>query len=235
GPSRRVSSAAGGGSRGQARSPAAPAGAGGRPSSWFSRTRPRASSCCPAGHYKASAVGRQRLRFRGLALGAQMGLADVLPQRITIEGSGDGPDADVVSYLRKVLDQDVVVSLRIGSPRANRKPVLELLSPDGGVLGFAKVGITGLTRELVRAEANALGVLEAAGLTRLEVPRLLHHGQWREHEVLVQAPLRGSGRAVSPAALTSAMAELATAAGVTIKMVGRSDYWHGLRSRLEAC
>jgi Phosphotransferase enzyme family len=197
--------------------------------------RPRRAAAAALRHYKASAVGRQRLRFRGLALGAQMGLADVLPQRITIEGSGDGPDADVVSYLRKVLDQDVVVSLRIGSPRANRKPVLELLSPDGGVLGFAKVGITGLTRELVRAEANALGVLEAAGLTRLEVPRLLHHGQWREHEVLVQAPLRGSGRAVSPAALTSAMAELATAAGVTIKMVGRSDYWHGLRSRLEAC
>ena len=197
--------------------------------------RPRRAAAAALRHYKASAVGRQRLRFRGLALGAQMGLADVLPQRITITGSGEGPDADVVSYLRKVLDQDVVVSLRIGSPRANRKPVLELLNPDGGVLGFAKVGITGLTRELVRAEADALGVLEAAALTRLEAPRLLHHGQWREHEVLVQAPLRGSGRAVTPAALMSAMAELATAAGVTIEPVGQSGYWRGLRSRLEAC
>ena len=197
--------------------------------------RPRRAAAAALRHYKASAVGRQRLRFRGLALGAQMGLADVLPQRITIAGPGEGPDADVVSYLRKVLDQDVVVSLRIGSPRANRKPVLELLGPDGEVLGFAKVGITGLTRELVRAEAAALGVLEAAALTRLEVPRLLHHGQWREHEVLVQAPLRGSGRAVNPVALTSAMAELATVAGVTVEPVGRSGYWHGLRSRLEAC
>ncbi len=197
--------------------------------------RPRRAAAAALRHYKASAVGRQRLRFRGLALGAQMGLADVLPQRITIGGSGEGPDADVVSYLRKVLDQDLVVSLRIGSPRANRKPVLELLGPDGGVLGFAKVGITGLTRELVRAEAAALGVLEAAALTRLEAPRLLHHGQWRDHEVLVQAPLRGSGRAVTPVALTSAMAELATVAGVTIEPVGRSGYWHGLRSRLEAC
>jgi Phosphotransferase enzyme family len=197
--------------------------------------RPRRAAAAALRHYKASAVGRQRLRFRGLALGAQMGLADVLPQRVTIEGAGEGPDADVVSYLRKVLDQDLVVSLRIGSPRANRKPVLELLSPDGGVLGFAKVGITGLTRELVRAEADALGVVETAGLTRLEAPRLLHHGQWREHEVLVQAPLRGSGRTVTPAALTSAMAELATAAGVTIGPVGQSGYWRGLRSRLEAC
>jgi hypothetical protein len=197
--------------------------------------RPRRAAAAALRHYKASAVGRQRLRFRGLALGAQVGLADLLPQRVTIAGSGEGPDADVLSYLRKILDQDVVVSLRIGSPRANRKPVLELLSPDGGVLGFAKVGITDLTRELVRAEASALGVLEAAGLTRLEAPRLLHHGQWREHEVLVQAPLTGSGRAVTPAALTSAMAELATAAGVTIEPVGQSGYWRGLRSRLETC
>ena len=55
----------------------------------------------------------------------------------------------------------MVVSLRIGPPRANRKPVLELLSPGGEVLGFAKVGVTGLTRELVRAEAAALDVLGA--------------------------------------------------------------------------
>lgn len=197
--------------------------------------RPRRATAAALRHYKASAVGRQRLRFRGLALGAQMGLADVLPQRITIGQPGDEPNADVVSYLRKVLDQELIVSLRIGPPRANRKPVLELLSPHGRLLGFAKVGITGLTRELVRAEAAALGVLETAGLTRLEVPRLLHHGHWQDHEVLVQAPLTGSGRAATPAALTSAMAELATTAGVTIEPVGQSRYWRGLRSRLEAC
>jgi Phosphotransferase enzyme family len=197
--------------------------------------RPRRAAAAALRHYKASAVGRRRLAFRGLALAAHLGLADVLPERIAVGPAGDEPDANVVAYLRKVLDRDVVVSLRIGPPRANRKPVLELLSPGGEVVGFAKVGITGLTRELVRAEAAALDVLAGAGLTRLEVPRLLHHGQWREHEVLVQAPLSGSGRTVSKPMLTSAMAELATARGVTIQPVGSSSYWRGLRSRLEAC
>jgi hypothetical protein len=140
-----------------------------------------------------------------------------------------------VAYLRKVLDRDLVVSLRVGPPRANRKPVLELLSPGGEMLGFAKVGVTSLTRELVRVEATALDVLGAAGLTRLEAPLLLHHGQWKEHEVLVQTPLSGSGRAVSRAMLTSAMAELATAGGVTTQVVGQSGYWRTLRARLEAC
>ena len=46
--------------------------------------RPRRAAAAALRHYKASAVGRQRLRFRGLALGAQLGLADMLPQRITI-------------------------------------------------------------------------------------------------------------------------------------------------------
>jgi hypothetical protein len=197
--------------------------------------RPRRATAAALRHYKASAVGGRRLAFRGLAAAAQLGLGDVLPHRITVGPTGDGPEADVVAYLRKVLDRDLVVSLRVGPPRANRKPVLELLSPSGEMLGFAKVGITSLTRELVRVEAAALDVLGAAGLTRLQVPRLLHHGQWRDHEVLVQTPLSGSGRTVSRAMLTSAMAELATTAGVTAQVVGQSGYWRTLRSRLEAC
>ena len=197
--------------------------------------RPRRATAAALRHYKASAVGGRRLAFRGLAAAAQLGLGDVLPHRITVGPTGDGPEADIVAYLRKVLDQDLVVSLRVGPPRANRKPVLELLSPSGEMLGFAKVGITSLTGELVRAEAAALDVLRAAGLTRLQVPRLLHHGQWREHEVLVQTPLSGSGRPVSRAMLTSAMAEVATTAGVTTQVVGQSGYWRTLRSRLEAC
>lgn len=197
--------------------------------------RPRRAAAAALRHYKASAAGSQRFLLRSMAVAARAGLADVLPHRITVESAGDGPDADVVSYLRKVLDCDVVVSLRIGPPRANRKPVLELLSPHGEALGFAKVGVTDLTRELVRAEAAALDVLGAASLGRLEVPRLLHHGQWRDHEVLVQAPLSGSGRVGSQAELTAAMAEVAAVQSVVTLPVSRSDYWRGLRSRLEAC
>ena len=197
--------------------------------------RPRQAAAAALRNYKASAVGSRRFLLRSMALAARVGLADALPHRITVESAGNGPDADVVSYLRKVLDCDVVVSLRIGPPRANRKPVLELLSPRGEALGFAKVGVTGLTRELVRAEAAALDVLGAATLGRLEVPRLLHHGQWRDHEVLVQAPLSGSGRAGSAAELTAAMAEVAAVQGVVTLPVSRSAYWRRLRSRLEAC
>jgi len=197
--------------------------------------RPRRAAAAALRNYKASAAGPQRFLLRSLALAARAGLADALPHRITVRSTSDGPEADVVSYLQKVLGCDVVASLRIGPPRANRKPVLELLSPRGAVLGFAKVGVTDLTRELIRAEAAALAALGGAGLGRLEVPRLLHHGQWRDHEVLVQAPLSGSGRTGSPAELTAAMAEVAAVQGVVTLQVSRSDYWRRLRSRLAAC
>ena len=72
------------------------------------------------------------LLFRGLALAARAGLADLLPHRIAIEAAGTGPDTDVAAYLNAALGQDVVVSLRIGAARANRKPVLQLLAPVAG-------------------------------------------------------------------------------------------------------
>ena len=151
--------------------------------------------------------------FRGLALAARAGLADTLPGRIVIVNAGTGPDSDVAAYLNAALGRDVLVSLRIGPPRANRKPVLQLLAADGGLAGFAKIGVTELTRDLVRAEAAALALLGAARLDHLAVPRLIHHGQWRGHEVLVQAGLSGSGPAANWAQLSAAMAELAGVAG----------------------
>jgi phosphotransferase family enzyme len=197
--------------------------------------RPRRAAAAALRHYKASAAGTRRLVFRALGLAARAGLADVLPDRVTIGTVRPGPEADVVSYLREALGQDLVVSLRISAPRANRKPVLQLLSPRGEILGFAKVGVTDLTGGLVRAEAAALRRLAAAPLARVAVPRLLHHGQWRGHEVLVQAPLSGSGRPGRQAGLTSAMAEVAAVAGLTTQTLGGSGYGRGLRARLEAC
>jgi hypothetical protein len=197
--------------------------------------RPRRAAAAAVRHYKASAGGSRRLMFRGLALAARAGLADTLPQRIAIEAAGTGPDADVAAYLNAVLGRDVVVSLRIGPARANRKPVLQLLSADGGLVGFAKVGVTDLTRDLVRAEAAALALLGTVRLQRLAVPPLLHHGEWRGHEVLVQGGLSGSGPATSWAQLSGAMAELAGVRATTSLPAGQSPYWLGLRSRLADC
>lgn len=197
--------------------------------------RPRRAAAAALRHYKASAAAPRRLAFHGLALAAQAGLADILPHRISIEAGQGAADADISGYLAGVLHQEVIISLRIGPPRANRKPVLELLTADGKLLGFAKVGVNALTRELVRAEAAALAALGAARLVRLVTPRLIHHGQWQGHEVLVQGALSGTAPPRKWTGMSQAMAELAAVQGVTRLPADQSPYWRDLRHRLASC
>ena len=74
----------------------------------------------------------RRLLFRGLALAARAGLADLLPHRIAIEAAGTGPDTDVAAYLNAALGLDVVVSLRIGRARATASRSCSSCPPTAG-------------------------------------------------------------------------------------------------------
>jgi hypothetical protein len=196
--------------------------------------RPRRAAAAALRAYKASASAADRLRFGVTALAAAAGLAEVLPDRIRITQAPGAltPSTDIVAYLRAVLEPDTLVALHVGGPRANRKPVLQAITPRGDLMGFVKVSVNPLTADLVRAEAAALNLLGGLPLSHLRPPRLLHHGQWRSHEVLVQEAFPAARPAGSVADLTAAMTELAHACGVSRLTVAQSPYWLGLRSRL---
>jgi len=194
--------------------------------------RPRRVAAAALRNYKASATTRDRRKLDTLALAARFGLADVLPHRVRIERGTAGDD--LAGYLSDALGHDIVLCLHIGPPRANRKPVLQALGPDGVVAGFVKVGVDPLTRDLVRAEAAALAFLANAPLSKVRAPRLLWHGQWRGHEVLVQQAFPRGQRARELAELTGAMAELAAVRGMTVMPVATSPYWRNLQPRLRA-
>lgn len=134
----------------------------------------------------ASPAARRRREVLAAAFRAGVGeriCRDRLPEVSTV----DGPALD--EHLGEVLGQPVLLGVHIGPPRANRKPVLVLLDDRGTVLGFAKLGVNELTRELVDAEAAALGELAKADLGPVTVPVVRHHGTWGEHTLLVQAAL----------------------------------------------
>jgi hypothetical protein len=200
--------------------------------------RPRRATAGALRAYKASATPRNRSQLYAFSLAARTGLAEVLPERIRIEPAtpagpaGVGP-ADLIGYLRQALGEDILVSLYVGPARANRKPILQVLTPGGEIIAFVKVGISPLTRALVHAEAESLAFLQAAPLAHVQAPRLISHGQWRGHEVLVQQAFSGSGRPRNLAELSGAMAEVAALRGVTTGLVAGSQYWRDLRSRLE--
>jgi hypothetical protein len=159
--------------------------------------------------------------------------AVLLRDRLRICGH---PGDTIDGYLRETLGVDLALSVHIGPARANRKPVLQLLTPDGSTVGFAKVGTGDLTRRLVRAEAAALIALTRQGLRHLSVPRVLHCGQWNGHEVLVQSalPVWLPRAPMTPDRLADAMRELAAAFTLRHGPLDDSTYWLDLRGRLIA-
>lgn len=145
-----------------------------------------------------------------------------------------GSSSTIASYLHEVLGRDLCLSMYVSDARANRKPVLQLLTPQGDAVGFAKIGIDTLTRQLVRAERDALALLATVRLSSLTVPRVLHHGSWNDLEVLVLTPLpvMMRRRAVPRRQLLNAMAEVAAVAGVTQETVAGAEHWQRLMDRL---
>jgi hypothetical protein len=139
-------------------------------------------------------------------------------------------------YLAAALGRaDLVAAIVLGPVRPNRKPVVQLLGRDGRPVGYMKVGWNQLTRRLVRAEAERLRRLAAAGPRSFTAPDLLHQGRWRGLDVTVSSALphrlwrRGRRYALPPVAVTREVAELG---GVEEAALGESRWWAELQQRL---
>jgi hypothetical protein len=135
--------------------------------------------------------------------------------------------SSIEGHLEDVLGAPVRVSLRLGPPRNNRKPVLRVLSPGGETLAFVKVGINPVTQRLVRAEGDALAVVAAQHLQFITAPTVIALSNWNGLDVLVQSPLhtpRGPARP-EQAALIEAMHELSRATGTSAHAVTESSWW----------
>jgi hypothetical protein len=160
----------------------------------------------------------------------------LLRDRVAITVPKQQPVDSIDTYLQKVLGREVSISVHIGPARANRKPVLQLLAPNGETIAFGKLGIGPLTRDLVRAETAALRSVNDAHLTALSVPTVLHAGKWHDHEVLVQSalPIWDPRTPLAPERLARAMREVAECKGTHTGTLAEDAYWKTLRGRLES-
>lgn len=174
----------------------------------------------------------------GLATTIRLGALETLrPDRLAVLGTpgADGPEGDsILSRLTEIFGTRVSIGMSVGAVRANRKPVLEVLSPRGSTLGFAKLGVSPLARSLVRDEAENLRLLAGHEFRQLELPRVIHHGTWHGRELLVMTALPTSfrRRRASTALPAQAMAELAGWEGTTVSPLSES-LWFG-RVRITA-
>jgi hypothetical protein len=145
------------------------------------------------------------------------------------------PGAETIeAYLSGVMLRDIRVSMYLGPARANRKPVLQLLTSTGETVGFAKIGISPLTSRLVRAERDALAQLGQARLTEITIPRVLHYGVWQGLDVLVVSalPTWQRQRPIPADRLAASMIELAGVGGLAREPLSGSGYLCRLRSSL---
>jgi hypothetical protein len=195
----------------------------------------------PAGERRAAAAvirGRngstalwRRAAHAAVAAAAGLGAADLVARdRLRVERDTGADREDIEVALARILGTPPVLSIRLGSPRANRKPVLQVLDRTGATLAFVKVGDNPATRELVDREAAALEVLADADLRLLRVPEVLHHGTWRGLHLLVLSALEGRRRLRQPAPW-AAMAELARAGGTAgTQPLAASPFWARIRT-----
>ena len=166
-----------------------------------------------------------------LAAGVRTGLLERLPvQRLVAHPAA----ASLAEQLEPALGPGLAVGALLGTPRVNRKPVLQVFDPAGRTVAFVKVGHDDHTRELVRREADNLARVGTAGVPGVEPPQVLHAGPVDDLEVLVLSPLassQGRGRSGSVPPPLPAMAALATAGGTQTGALRDSPFAERLRSR----
>lgn len=197
--------------------------------------RPHRVAISEIRHYRPVRSGADRIRRTAAVTAIRVGLGGLVFGRVRMTAPAEETVPTITDHLREVMGSPVHFGLHLGPRRAVQKPVLQVMTPGGDVLGFAKVGATPFTRELVRHEASSLELLGSKNFNRLVLPPVIDHGQWRNHEVLVLQRLRGSDSArVDPAILIAAMKELSRCHRVTTTPLGSSTYWVRLGHRLGA-
>jgi hypothetical protein len=109
-------------------------------------------------------------------------------------------------------------------------PVLQLFTPDGTSIGFAKIGWDPVTIDMVRAEADGLELAGRAGWDGMRVPEVRWRGQWQDLELLVTAPMPQRVRRLRLSELppVEPLLDVALLDGPLVRQtVTASPYWDG--------
>lgn len=181
--------------------------------------------------YGEPGSARTMLATRALAAFISTGAGGVVLRDRLCVGS-----PSIQAHLSELLGCPVSVGLHLRADRANRKPVLQLLTADGRVAGVAKIGINPLTADLVRAERTALDTVNAARPAHFVPPAVLASATWNGLEVLVLSPLPVWLRRTrpQPGQLAAAAAEVAAIAKPVVTPLVASEFWQRLEARLAA-
>jgi hypothetical protein len=80
-----------------------------------------------------------------------------------------------------------VFSLSLGTEMRFRKITVQVMRPDGEILGYVKLPLTDAAVARVRHEAETLNHLWSFPALRAHIPRVLYSGEWRNGYILFQS------------------------------------------------
>lgn len=82
---------------------------------------------------------------------------------------------------------ETVFALSLGTPNRFRKLTIQVMRPDGEILGYIKLPLTEAATERVRHEAEMLRRLWDVAALRGHIPKVLHAGDWENGYILFQS------------------------------------------------
>lgn len=174
-------------------------------------------------------TARDRTVTMAARIALRCGAARLLGEPV---GAGDGKGLE--TRLGQVVGQEVRLAVFLGPPRANRKPVVQVLGSDGRLLAVAKIGVTPLAASLAVAEADALRQLTVDRPDGVSTPSLIAEMTWNGHPVVVQSalPIHQSKARVRREDAANVVRALRAAFGEDVESWATSSYGDRLRDRV---
>lgn len=200
---------------------------------------------------RAAATGRggaARAGITAAAVGSRTGLAvSPVTTKLALKPTPRPPgtseaDEAVDAALSARIGQPVMIAWAVGPKRANRKPVLHVITTAGDTVAYAKAAYTPLNRRLMATESRALLALAGTSLDVVRVPRELARLQvgrgGETTDILALAPVNTHGEAVigppgeATGPLLVAMQEVARVQGSGMATLAESPWWGSVGSQL---
>lgn len=182
-------------------------------------------------HYTASQKRLSRVAKAGAEVFARVGGARLIPRALALGGPGT-----FLAFASEFFEEKkLAFAVHLGPLRANRKPVLHVMTPRGKSIAYIKLGINAFTSRRVRHEAEALRRLNRLDVEGLVTPTLIDAGNWEGHEYLITSPLKiDPMQAPSEGQRLAAKAALVSGFRVTEQQLANSSWWHTVTTELEA-
>ena len=174
---------------------------------------------------------RRRKKMAAVALAKSGALAKLWRGRVNVVTSAslalDG-QASLLAHLNEVVGQPCLHAMTFGPPlRLNRKPVIQMINPQGDVVGFAKIGWNQRTKELLNNEIAWLRKLEVSVPKSFAYPAVLNAGSWRGVDYALFDPVPSTYRSeVEPSSLVGndVFAEIAELSGTEVTPLIQSAF-----------